>query len=94
MCQWVHPVNLRFRNILTKDTHVPSAIATYVLEAENLVRFIRGGRVPTVDDIWILARELNAQMDEQSPETKSVARWGEVLEFASLPPELLQRLQQ
>ena len=90
--QWVVPVNLRFKDILTKDANVPSALASYMLEPENLSRFIHNGRAPTVEDVWTLAREIKAQMDEQSPEMKNIAQWGEALEFSTLPPELMQAI--
>ena len=90
--QWATPCNLRFRDMLTRDTMVPNALGCLMLDAGNLGRFCGEKGSRSSEDLWTIAREINAQVVEQSPEIPSIALWGEKMHVGALPPPVFEAL--
>lgn len=67
-------MNLRHKDVLTgRDGEVLSGLGFNVMAARDLGRFVRD--TPSPDDIWVLARELRAQLRDQQDQIPSVASW-------------------
>ena len=77
--QILTPISLRYKGILTRDEGLPSAVGFCVLASENLGRFLRSSpnRSVALEDIWVLAKEISAQVKEQSREMHTIALWSE-----------------
>lgn len=77
--QLVAPISLRRKGILTRDDGLPSAIAFCPLVSKDLGRFLRSSpdHKVSMEDIWILAREINDQLKGLSHELPTVALWAE-----------------
>ena len=69
------PVNLRYKNIITRNEDVLSALGYNVLVAGDLSRFTGGSPRDATSAIWILAREVRTQMDKQTDQLQQIGIW-------------------
>ena len=70
------PVNLRHKGLLTdRDDEVLSALGYNVMVARDIGRFVRSSPSGNTDDIWIVAREVRAQLQSQQDQQSRVGSW-------------------
>lgn len=69
-------VNLRYKGLLTdQDDEVLSALGYNVMVARDIGRFVRSSRSGSTDDIWVVAREVHAQLQAQQDQQARVGSW-------------------
>ena len=89
---WFIPHNLRSQEILAQMSDVANALGVVVLDPGNLQRFLEREVAPSLEDLWVLAREVKVQIDYQRGDMATVALWGGAMQVGSLDPALSERL--
>lgn len=67
------PVNLRHKGLIDRDDSMLSALGYNVVVAKDLARFVHTS--PLTDDVWVIAREIGAQMQEQQDQLPKIGLW-------------------